>query len=205
MRVQPLSIEHEPYPELDGHLKIFQSAKDELYSEAIKGVDRVFNVVLSLMMNQNASIMQQIDQGSREIDPMIIFVQSINQRVKEVEQYLNSQQDNGLQDRSIVGIERQLQPLIISSQTTHYDQALLDIMNHELNNFENRGWQAEFPVIFCDQLLEDGCIYSLYSGISPSGKISIKFKFIWKPEERPDDTELSKILMIKMKSGCYLQ
>ena len=78
-------------------------------------------------------------------------------------------------------------------------------MNHELNNFENRGWQAEFPVIFCEQSSDEGSIYSLYSAISPSGKIPIKFKFIWKPENRPDDTELTKILLIKMKSGCFLQ
>ena len=77
-------------------------------------------------------------------------------------------------------------------------------MNHELTNFENRGWQAEFPVIYCESFTEEGCIYSLESAISQTGKIPIKFKFIKKPEQRPEDGDLSKNLMLKMKSGCYL-
>ncbi len=51
-------------------------------------------------------------------------------------------------------------------------------MNKELNDLENRGWQAEFPVLYCLKATEESGIYSLDSDTTLEGRVSIKFKFL---------------------------
>lgn len=65
-----------------------------------------------------------------------------------------------------------------------YDQAILDVMNKELQYLDSKGWSAEFPVIFSLKTNSDYAIYEIQSLVSYERCVPIKFKLI-KPTKKP--------------------